>query len=424
MHYRTLIAAVVVFSANAQTVQTLTLAQAEEIAVRNHPRISSASLNAKALGAAVKEVRSAEFPKLVGNVTGVGADSPTTLSAGALTTSSIYNRGATGITVNQLITDFGRTSNLTESARLRAAAQNQTVNSARAQVLLAVQQSYFQALAAQAVLKVAQATVQLRELTLRQVRALAQSALKSTLDVSFAEVNLSDAQLALFRAENDLRANHARLAAALGYERDPPFDLSDEPLPAELPPDPEILVTQALQNRPDLSSLQLSQSASERFAEAEKRLRYPSVSAVAAAGIAPVRDPLLPRTYSGTGINVSIPFLNGGLFNARRTEAEFRAQAAGKDVQDLAIQVARDVRVAWLDANDALRRLDLTQRLVAQSNEALRLAQARYDLGLSGIVELNQALLNQTSAQITAAGAKYEYLTRRSALEYATGSLR
>jgi outer membrane protein len=122
-------------------------------------------------------------------------------------------------------------------------------------------------------------------------------------------------------------------------------------------------------------------------------------------------------------VNVSIPVLNGGLFRARREEAESRAAAAGKDIQVLSIQIARDVRVAWLEASDAFRRLDVTARLVAQANESLRLAQARYDNALGSIVELNQAQLNRTSAEIAAATAKYEYLSRRAALDYATGVL-
>ena len=71
--------------------------------------------------------------------------------------------------------------------------------------------------------------------------------------------------------------------------------------------------------------------------------------------MAPVRDDRLPETYSAAGVNLNIPVLNGGLFKARREEAESRAAAAAKDVQDLSVQIARDVRVAWLDANDAFR---------------------------------------------------------------------
>ena len=63
-------------------------------------------------------------------------------------------------------------------------------------------------------------------------------------------------------------------------------------------------------------------------------------------------------------------------------------------------------------------------RLVDEANEALRLAQTRYDVGLGSIVELTQAQYTQTSAQIGAASAKYDYLSRRSALDYTTGTLR
>ena len=62
--------------------------------------------------------------------------------------------------------------------------------------------------------------------------------------------------------------------------------------------------------------------------------------------------------------------------------------------------------------------------MLAQATEALRLAQARYDAGLGSIVELTQAQLTQTSAQIGAAVAKFDYLSRRSLLDYATGAIR
>jgi outer membrane protein len=402
----------------------MSLAQAQDIATRNHPRIASATLAAQASGFVVKEVRSAYYPTLSGNLTGVGSEHNSTLSSGFVTTSSIYSRAATGAVANQLLADFGRTASLEQSARLHNASANQNVTNTRAQVLIEVQQSYYQALASESVLKVAQATLALRQVTLRQINALAQSALRSTLDVSFAQVNVSQAELDLFRAQNDAKASHTRLSAAIGYECDQPFSLTDEPLPPALNPDVDALIAQALRERPDLVALQLNRDALDRFAEAEKRLRNPTLSAAAVVGVAPVRDPRIQETYSAAGVNLNIPVLNGGLFKARREEAESHAAAASKDVQDLSVQIARDVRVAWLDANDAFQRLDVTARLVAEANEALRLAQARYDNALGSIVELNQAQLNQTSAEIAAASAKYEYLSRSAALNYAIGILR
>lgn len=410
-------------AARAQT-PVVSLAEAEQTALRNHPGIAAAAFEAQASGFAVREVRSAYYPTLSGNLTGVGTDHGAVLSAGAVTTSSIYSRGSSGIVASQLLTDFGRTNALEQSAELRQASRNEDVTNTRAQVLVEVQQAYYQALAAQAVLKVADATLDLRRLTLRQVTALAQGALRSTVDVRFAEVNVSQAQLDLFHAENDARASHARLSAAMGYQGDQPFLLADEPLPPALNPDPDSLIAEALRDRPDLQTLRLNRDSLATYARAEKRLGNPTVTAAAVGGVAPVRDDRLAETYTAAGINVNIPVLNGGLFKARREEAESHAAAADKNVQVLAIRIARDVRTAWLDANDAFQRLDVTARMVAEANEALRLAQARYDNALGSIVELNQAQLNQTAAELAAATAKYEYLTRWAELNYAVGALR
>jgi outer membrane protein len=402
----------------------VSLAQAEEIAVGNHPRIASAALTAQASVEQIKEARSALYPTISANATGVGTDPGSVLSAGAITTSSLYNRVASGFVASQLLSDFGRTRSLEQSARLRSSSQDQIVIATRAQVLVEVREGYYQALASESVLRVARATLDLRRLTLRQVTALAQSALRSTVDVSFAQVNLSQAELDLYRAENDALANHARLSAAMGYPHDQPFSLADEGLPAALQPDTGPLIAEAVRDRPDLQAARLNRGALDRFALAEKQLRNPTIVAAAVAGVAPVRDDRLPETYSAAGVNVNIPVLNGGLFRARREEAEARAAAAGKDIDTLSLQIAADVRVAWLDASDAFRRLDVTARMVAEANEALRLAQARYDNALGSIVELNQAQVNQTGAQIAAASAKYEYLTRRAILDYAIGALR
>jgi outer membrane protein len=410
--------------AMAQAPRKLTLSEAEQTALHNHPRIASASLVAEAAKSVITEARSPLYPMLSGNFTSVGAEHNSTLAAGTVQTSSLYTRVAAGVTVSQLISDFGRTANLASAAKLRASAQEQIVGNTRAAILIGVDQAYYQALGADTVQKVAQAVVDNRRLTLRQVRALAQSSLKSTLDVSFAEVALSDAELALVHAENDVQASRARLSASLGTPQSEQFDLSDEPLPPMLEPDPEVDVAQALKQRPDLSALQLSRDAANRFSKAEKALSRPTISFVGVAGALPATDTRLHDTYSGAGVNVSVPIMNGKLYSARQSEAELRAQAADKDVDDLTIQISEQVRVAWLEANTAFRRLDVTARLVAQVEQSLRLAQTRYDNGLGSIVELNQAQLSQISAEIDAVGAKYDYLSRRAALAFLMGALR
>jgi outer membrane protein len=122
-------------------------------------------------------------------------------------------------------------------------------------------------------------------------------------------------------------------------------------------------------------------------------------------------------------LNINIPIFNGHLFSARRAEADFKAQAEAENLRDLEERTVRNLRVAWLNAKTGSERLDLTRQLLDQANLALDLAQARYKLGLGSIVELSQAQLNQTRAQIEHASAKYDYQIQLSVLNYEVGIL-
>jgi outer membrane protein len=409
---------------SAQQPMHLTLADAQRLAVQNNPQYSSAKYTAAAAHQQPAQYRAAELPNLSGAITGVGADNGSRLAAGALNNPTLYSRTAAGVFASQLITDFGRVHNLVGTANLRAQAQDQTSENTRADVVLAATRAYYDLLRARAVLKVAQQTVAARQLVVDQITALAQSQLRTQLDVSFANVNLSDAKLLQLQAENGVNSANADLATALGLPNQTAFDVADEPMPAALPGQADPLITQAMQNRPDLKSLQLQQSAAERFTRAEHDLYYPTVSAVAAAGGVPAGEPQIPGVYGAVGINVTIPVLNGGLFKARESEAALHAKAAAQDVADLSNRITRDVRVAWLNATTALQRVSLTQEFVAQAQLALDLAQSRFDLGLGSIVELSQAQLNVTSAQIDAATTRYDYQAQRAVVDYSTGVLR
>jgi outer membrane protein len=271
---------------------------------------------------------------------------------------------------------------------------------------------------------VAQQTVEARTLVADQVEALANSSLKSSLDVSFAKVNLGEAQLLLVQADNDVQGAFAALSAALGSPQTTTYALSEESVPPPPEDDSAAVVARALRERPDLAAQRLADQASHAFADAERALWMPSLSFVGAAGVTPYHQVGLTDRYSAAGLNVTMPLANGNLFAARHAEAAFRAQAQDQTLRDLENRVARDVTMAWLDTRTAYQRLDLTNQLSAQASEALELAAARYNLGLSSIVELTQAQLNKTRADIGQAAARYEYQARSAALRYQTGDLK
>lgn len=117
------------------------------------------------------------------------------------------------------------------------------------------------------------------------------------------------------------------------------------------------------------------------------------------------------------------PIFNGRLFSARRNEANSIAQAQEQYLRDLQNRIVRDVRTAWLNANSAFQRLAVTEQLLAESTQAFDLAQSRYGLGLSSIVELSQAQLNKPQAEIARVSAQYDYEGQIAYLNYQLGRM-
>jgi outer membrane protein len=402
----------------------LSLADAEARALHNQPRLAAEALRAQAVEKQVQQSRSAYFPQLTGNLTAVKSNGDTAVAAGAVTTSSISTRVAGGFTLTQLVTDFGRTRELVRSSEFTAQAAGQHTEDVKQQILRDVDEAYFATEAAESVRETAQAVVAFRKTSLRQLTALAQSQLRSTLDVQFAQVLVSEAQMAVVQADSSVQETRAQLAAAMGEDIDPGYALAEQPQPPLLEDDATVYIRQAINTRPDLKALQLQAQAAQQFAKSESKLSYPDVSLLGTAGEVPQRDHTLEQNYGAAGINIRVPVFNGGLYSSRAAEASLRAQAAIRDVSNLSLQIARDVRIRWAQARDAYLQIQVAQDLVDQTGVALRLAQARYDAGLGSIVELNQAELSRSSALITAAGARFHYLSSRAALNYTLGILR
>jgi outer membrane protein len=406
----------------------LTIHDAEQLGLKNHPRITVAELTALASGQVYREVRSAFFPTIASNTTGVTVyNEGNRITAGLLNNPSVFERAASGLAASQLITDFGRTRNLTTSANLNAQSQQQDAVATREQIVLAVDQAFYNALSTDVLVRVADETVQARQILVKQIQALENAKLRSALDLSFANVSLAQAQLLLVNARNNRDAAYATLSETLGLPDLQPFELI-EPAP-QTPPAQNIdaIIQQALDNRPDLKALEFAQSADEHLATAEERLQLPNINALGAAGVTPVGDTgasgLKTSDYGAVGVNINIPVFNGFLFSARAQEAKLRARASAQRVRDLKDTVSHDVRVAWLNMNSAFEREGVAAQLLDQATLGLNLAQARYNLGLSSIVELTQAQLQQVEAEISTVTAKYDYEFAISSLEFQTGAI-
>jgi len=405
----------------------ITRSDAERIALKNNPRITASRLLALAAGQVTRETRSGELPQISVAITAEKAEDGSRIGAESLTDSRLYTHAGTGGSLSQLITDFGHTRDLVATSKLRQRAQDQTALATEQDVLLATDQAFYRLLNAQSLLDVAKATVAARGDVQNLTSALTKSALKSDLDLNIASADLSQSQLMELDAENGVASASAAVAAVLAAPADTVYlaveDSDGTPPP---PPDRSAAINASAQTqRPDLQALRSNAAADQKFAAAQKLQYLPTVSALATGGITPVAPDgvFVPNWYAAAGVSLTLPLFTGFRIDAQAQEARLREKAAEKQAQELSDTIGLDVRVALLNAQTAFRRIGVADQFRKQTAQALALAQTRYKLGLSSIVELSQAQLQSTQAAVAAVNARYDYLLALRSLDYARGQL-
>ena len=403
----------------------ITLQEAEATAIKNNPQITVGKLQALQAREFTRETRAALYPQVGLSVTAVGSDPGSRISAGLLNNPTVYPRVAAGAAVSQLITDFGRTQNLVANSVFQAKAQDQNAIATQQQIVLAVDEAFYNTLETKALLHVAEETVKARQDLVDQVQALTNAKLKSDVDLSFSKVDFARAKLLLLESQNSYEASLSTLSAILGYPDRQDF-APVEPPSQNTPPavDAARLIQQALNQRPEVKALENEVTAATKFSKAEHDLWWPTVSASGVVGGAPIRNDNITNWYGAAGVNINVPVFNGFLFNARKKSADLDTEVKRKRLQDLQNNIARDVRNTWLDSEKAYERLSVTQQLREQAQLALELSQARYKLGLATIVELSQAELQKTEADIDDTDAGYQYAVSQIFLAYQMGLTR
>jgi outer membrane protein len=404
----------------------LTLHEAEQIAIRNNPRVHVSQLLARAQHQVYRETRSAYLPQVEGGAVAAQANDGSRFTFDGLRSTRLLTHAGGGITANQMIYDFGHTENLIASSRLREKAQNANALANQLDVVLITDQTFYRALEAQALVKLAQQTVDTRGATNRQITELTKNKLRSDIDLAFSEENVAQAKLLLLDAQTEYDTDLNALTAVLGFDRPMQYELIEDAKDVALPPpDQDALVQMALKQRPDLMALDYDQQSAKKYSRAQHEQSLPTISTIGVVGLTPVRTGQFFNSswFGAVGLNLKVPIFNGFLYSSQASEADDRAQAAQENLRDLRNRVVRDVRDAWLQTNASYQKIAVTDKFLQATNLGLNLAQARYKLGLSSIVELSQAQLAQTQASIENVNARFEYQLSLAALNYQLGNL-
>jgi outer membrane protein len=403
----------------------LTLAQAQAIAVREHPDVRSRDFDVAAAQQAVNVAKAPFAPQVKGTAITAFAAPGTRISAyaGGINSPTVIQRGALGVGISQYISDFGRTRDLVRAAELDLQGLASARDASRDLVLLNVTEAYYEVLRANELLVFAEQTQAERRTLLQQLTALQHAGLRSTLDVAIAARDLSEADQLVLQGRNGRDDAWARLAESMGSSRVRTYTLqTPETLPT-LPSSVDSLLDSAYRTNPTLANLQAKFGAAQSRAAAAKHLRAPTIYAYGYAGLTPFRDDAEPinPSYEAFGVELNVPIFSGGALEAERTQAADAAMAAAAAVEAQRNMLARDVRIAYDSVQTAHGNIGLTEHFLTTARSALALTRARYRIGLNSIVDLSDAQLRETQAAIARTNAIYDYIVKQAALAFATG---
>ncbi|AKJ07315.1 outer membrane protein [Archangium gephyra] len=403
--------------------RVLTLDEALRTAAERQPQLRQAQANTTAANARVDQNFSSLLPQVSANLTYQRSLSEngtvnTTTPSGFISREG-FNVGAS---VSQLLWDFGRTTGRWRSAQQSAQAQKQTENQTSLDVLANVQTAYFNALAQQALVQVAQETLDNEKARLGQVNAQVQVGTRPEIDLLQQRTAVANAQVQLIQARNNAATSRAQLNQAMGLEGSTDYTVQDAvvaPVEGEALA-VDALVDTALQGRPELAASEYQLRAQELQISATRGGYWPRLSA-SVSGSQAGADPTKLQWGLNGQVGLSWPLFEGGITRAqvREQEANLTNLQAQRDA--LRQQVRLEVERAQLAVNAASESVSATEEALANARERLRLAEGRYRAGVGNIIELSDAQLSATNAAVQRVQATYNLATARTELARALG---
>lgn len=426
--------------AQDQPAVALSLDAAISEALRQRPLLAGGEERIAAARARVTQARAGLLPRV--DLQASATDGPLgapAMGLGGLVGTPIKKHTGGSLNLVQTLLDFGRTHNLVRARRAEVAASEEALRADRNRVALEVQQAYFQALQARRLVAVSQQILEERRLVARQAETLRQNGLASRVDADLAELNVSQAQLAVVRSRNDVETAFAALGTALGRPVPSATPLED-PVPAapapgtpltppgapapEQPTGPSLeeTIASALRDRPELRQAQSQVQAGEHLTSAARAAKRPLLTGVGSVGkINPV--PLFEAGDKpwAVGLALTVPIFTGRLVEGQVEEARHNTNAAREGLNELTNVVRQQATAAVANLAAAEESVRVAQAQLVRAQDALSLATQRYQAQFGTIVELNQAQVAYAMAQNDLIRAQYDRELARAALAYATG---
>ena len=397
----------------------ITLEDCIKFALGNNPKIRAAIEEISASDARIKQSWSNYFPNL--NWTTNGAKTRNLLFSDAIgardATYTLYYLGQ--ISVSQMIYDFGVTQNQVTIKKLAYKSAQETLTSVVNEVIKQTKDAYYSLLLAYDDKKVKEDNVQKFELFYNQARAYYEIGTNPKVDVTIAEVNLSNAKLQLIQADNQINVAMANLNNVMGLPYMTKFNVQERLKYADCDITLEDAMSIADESRPDLKVAKLQVEQARQQLKLMKKQYLPKITAqgnYAIGGSQPTKS----YGYSFGGY-LDFPTVNGMLINQQIKEAKANYSKQMANATSTENDIRLEIQKAYLTLVEKKNQIPVAFLGMKQAKENYDISFGRYKVGEASPTEMKDAQVSYLNSQISYYNALYQFNSAKAGLEKAIG---
>lgn len=402
--------------------QNWALADLIDIGLANNRQTRAAWGAARSAAAALGIARSAYAPKL-----GVDLNAAETQgSAFGGKISYQYGNLTPTASLSFLLLDIGGRQAAVDEARQALAAANWTQNAVIQNVVLQIEQNYYQYLTAKALVKAQDATLKEAEANVDAAEARHRAGVATIADVLQVKTALSRARLNLISTEGLIQIARGALANSMGLPATMIFDVGDE-LSASLPLDQisgqvDRYVENAQSQRPDLAAARSLVLAAEAGVRNVQAAGLPILSVTGSIGRVYYSTPATSGSFNAA-LTLDIPLFKGFSTAYQVLRAKVAAEIARAEMEKLEEDVALQVWTSYYHVKTAAQRIKTAQDLYDAAQQSYQVAFATYKEGVGSILDLLAAQSSLEEGRVQVVQAKADWLMSLVQFARDTGTL-
>lgn len=406
----------------ADSVETLSIEETVHLTVSSHPVLLQAAIDVGSAELRVKQARSSRAPQVdAGGLTNVGlTGSANLLGLHGLASSPEPQNGAFSVNLFQDLLDFRRTKHESEARRAEVEHFEETLRAEKSRLILQARKAFLEALAAMRQVEAAEPAVAEKALAQRAALARNRSGLASKRDVSEAETDLAQARLRRADAHEKLGRALARLNSGMGREPNREYVLQEPPVEPAAPDPIGVLVSDALEWRPELRALDARIRAAQHWVERAQREKLPRIMGMFSGGWTRFSELTLGRLLFG-GFGIQLPLFTGGRIEATIEETRLALEKTKAAREVLVRSIPLEVSEAHAGLSGALEAVRAGEQAYWHASGVERQERVRKKHGLADGLDLARARRALAEAGSARARARYRYKVAEAELEFATG---